>query len=219
MRRLALIALLALAHGLGAFGGTSESWLGGTQPWDSVPKKELNLGLQGHGGDGRAGLGALAEWGIFDQLMLAGTWDQPVDGSAGSGDALLKLREAEFPTWRPAMALYVRSGFGSRQAEAVPGLVLAIEPWDHSLEANLEYSGTDGLGLRLGYWTPYLISFFRAGFEGYVLSASGSWHLLPQITFQAPGDLSAVLGAETATDASGQWSWRARISYQLFPSP
>jgi hypothetical protein len=224
MRKLALIALLAVAHGLAAFGGTSESWLGATQPWDSVPKKELNLGLQGHGGDGRPGYGALAEWGIFDQLMLAGTWEQPVDGGSGSGHALVKVREADVPRWRPALALAVefdrRSSATAPQDDASysPELIAAIEPWDQSLVINY---APMGIGFfRVGYWSPYVTSFIRFGLEGVTNGRlDAPWHLLPQVTFQAPGDLSAVLGAETLADGSGQWAWMARISYQLFPSP
>jgi hypothetical protein len=224
VRKLLLIALLAATRSLAAFGGTQESWLGGTQPWDSVPKKELNLGLQGHGGDGRPGYGGLAEWGIFDQLMLAGTWDQPLDASGGTGGVLVKVREGDMPRWRPAFAALIDLrrepvlGMDEAQATYRPVLIAAIEPWDQSLVLNY---WPWGLGtFRLGYWSPYITSFVRVGLEGITSPRLDEpWLLLPQVTIQLPGDISAVLGAETSTDGSGQWSWLARISYQLFPSP
>jgi hypothetical protein len=210
--------LLGLARGLCAFGSTSETWLGGTQPWDSVPYYELNAGLHATGGDGQPGLGPFLEWGILDQLMLAGSWDQPFSGAEGSGDVLLKIREAEMPRWRPALGAYLRSGFGAEAVAARPGLILAIEPWDASLVANAE-SGPQGLGWRFAGWTPYVVSFLRLGFEATQPAPGQAWRLWPQITLQAPGDLSAVLGAQTLSDGSGRWAWAAHLSYELFPSP
>jgi hypothetical protein len=215
---LAALAGCLFASQAWAFGGTQESWLGGTQPWDSVPFFEGNVGLHATGGDGHPGLGPLLEVGLLDQVMLAGAWDQPVDGSPGAGSALLKIREADFPRWRPAVAAYVKTGLGAATVEARPGLVLAIEPWDQSLVANLE-TGARGFGFRAGYWTPYLVSFLRAGFEAVLPSSDAAWTLVPQVTLQAPGDVSAVLGAQTRSDGQGQWSWALRISYELFPSP
>jgi hypothetical protein len=214
----AALLLGLLARQALAFGGTQESWLGGTQPWDSVPFFEGNIGVHATGGDAHPGVGPLLEVGLLDQLMVAGSWDQPVDGSAGSGTALLKIREADFPRWRPALAAYVRTGLGTLPVEARPGLVLAIEPWDQSLVANLE-TGSSGFSFGAGYWTPYLVSFVRAGFEAKLPSTGDAWILLPQVTLQAPGDISAVLGAQTRTDGLGAWTWALRVSYEMFPSP
>jgi hypothetical protein len=215
---LALVLAGGLASSLGAFGSTSEPWLGGTQPWDSVPYEELNLGLRAQGGDGASAVGPYAQWGIVDQLQLAGAWDQPLSGSTGRGEVLLKVREDDVPRWRPALAGYWRTAFGSEAVAGRPGLVLALEPWDSSWVANLE-DGPQGLGLRLAAWTPYVVSFIRLGFEGLRPAPDQAWSLLPQITFQAPGDISAVLGAQTLSDGSGRWTWVAHLSYELFPSP
>lgn len=217
-RSLVVFALLALTRWAQAFGSTQESWLGGTQPWDSVPYFEMNVGVHGSGGDGRPQLGPLVELGLHDQIMVACTWDQPLDSAPGSGDLMLKLREAEFPRWRPALAIYARTGLGTLSTDARAGLVLGIEPWDHSLALNLE-TGPGGLGARLGYWTPYLVSFVRVGFEGVLPDPNSAWRLLPQVALEAMGDVSAVLGAQTLSDGSGRWTALIRFSYQFFPSP
>lgn len=219
MRKMGLLALLLLPRWAMAFGGSSESWLGGTRPWDTVPYFEANVGLQAHGGQGQAGLGPLLEAGLLDQLMLSGAYDQPADGSAGSGEALLTLRETGFPRWRPALAATLRSVIGPRGTQWRPGLVAAVEPWDFSIVANVE--DADGsAALRFGAWTPYLTSFFRVGFEACSSTDLGApWRLLPQATLQFPGDISFVLGGETLSQGSAAWSWLARASYQLFPSP
>lgn len=219
MRRLALIAFLTLPRLAGAFGGSSETWLDGTRPWDTVPYLEANLGFQAHGGQGPTSLGPSVDMGLHDQLMLSGSWDQPADGSQGRGEAMLTLREGSFPRWRPALAVTLRSRFLPSGTEWRPGLVAAIEPWDLSLVGNVE--AVDGrAALRFAAWTPYLVSFFRAGMETCSSSdLSAAWALTPQATFQFPGDLSLVLGAQTSTQASAPWAWLARISYQAFPSP
>ena len=214
-RNLILFLLLGFSKYAWAFGGTAETWLGGTQPWDSVPAEELNLGLEASSSKVVA---PFVELGVFDQVMLNAKWRQPIDSSPGSGELGIKVRELIFPRWRPAMAAYVRSGFGNQRVGLVPGLIFAFEPWDQSLVANLE-AGLDGVLFRCGYWTPYLVSFIRIGFEGVLDSRSDVWKLLPQITFQAPGDISAVFGAETFADSSGRLTWLMRLSYQLFPSP
>ncbi len=218
MRRLLLLLALSVSRQLAAFGGSSESWLGGTRPWDTVPYFEANVGVQARGGQGQTGVGPLLEIGLLDQLMLSGTWDQPTDGTLGSGEALLTVREASFPRWRPALALTLRSVISPTGTQWRPGLVAAIEPWDQSLVVNVEdVQGT--AALRFGYWTPYLVSFFRLGFEATSTSSlDAPWKLLPQATLQFPGDISFVFGA-TLSQGSAPWGWLCRASYQLFPSP
>lgn len=219
MRKWAFLGLLTLAGHLAAFGGTAESWLGGTRSWDTVPYFELNLGAQAQGGQGPASAGPFAEWGIVDQLQASGAWDQPFDGSAGHGEALLTLREEEFPRWRPALALTLRGLFNSGGSEARAGMIAAVEVWDQSLALNVE--SVHGLpAFRLGYWTPYVVSFLRLGMEACSSEhLDQAWRLLPQATLQFPGDVSIVAGAQTFSQGPSEWSWLLRVSVQLFPSP
>jgi hypothetical protein len=212
----ALLLCMGLARLAPAFGGTQLRWMGGTIPWDTVPGKELDVELRSAFGDGRPGLGAGLSAGVFDQLQAAAQWDQPLDGIPGRGEASLVAREQGYPSWRPALAVYVRSAFGAVAPEARPGLVAAIEPWDHSFTVNAE-AGSSGNAVRLGYWTPYVTSFLRLGMEGQWAQGQAEWVLLPQAAVNLFGDVSFTFGGRRG--AAGDWTYLFNASYILFPSP
>lgn len=216
---------LGVARQAAAFGGTSEPWVAGTQPWDTVPYHEANVGLQANGGQGRPEWGPTLQVGLWDQLMLAGTWSIPVNGGEGHGEAMAVLREAAFPRWRPALGLATRA---TREVDSLGApintwqplmLIAAIEPWDHSFVVNVEPWGLRPL-FRAGYWSPYVLSFVRLGVEAQAKSDfQGGWTYAPQAALQTFGDVSLIVGGVSGSQDPSVWAWMVRLSYQLFPSP
>lgn len=213
MRLSLLLSFCLLAARLSAYGGSEEDWLSGTQSWDSVPPKEVDVALLG--GDDYAGLAAKA--GIFDILQASADWRHDLGGAPESGELGLKLREPDFPRWRPALAVYGLAPFAGSQWQRWGGLALGWEPFDLSLALNAE-AGEDGhWRLRAGIWTDYVAEMLRLGAEAeWPDGALAQW--TPQLLINGPGDLSLVLGARL--DASGSGArWMMRLSYQIFPNP
>lgn len=216
--KLMLLACLALGGPLAASGGSPEAWLGGTQPWDTTPMKELDLELRGAGGDGAPGAGVAAQWGVVDTLQVAADWEQPLKGGDGLGELRAQWRETEFPDWRPALALLGRASYASGVWEPRGGLLAAWEPFDSSLTVNATAGGSQPWLLRAGFWTPYVATMLRLGVEA-AWSGGVYGSVCPQLLINAPGDLSLSLGVRLDALEGVAPRYLVRLSYQLFPSP
>lgn len=209
--------------GLEAWGGDSMNWLGGTQPWDSTPYKEMDVQLAASAGRGLQAAAADAQWGILDELQFSGQYalDSNMGLAATAGapatELDLRLREPDFPDWRPAFSVYARAPYVGQVWQGWGGLAADMEPWDGALAGNAEMGDGGQWRLRLALWTPYLATALRVGAEASWLNGAAEAYI-PQILLNGPGDLSLQLGARLDAQG-GQPLWTARLSYQLFPSP
>lgn len=235
MRPRLLAALLALSASLGAWGGTPESWLGGTRPWDTMGYCEADLEAHGAGGDGLSAYGLGSQIGVLNWLQagVQGRW--MVDGPDAPLDLSVQVREPYFrggsihdPGWSwllPPAALYGRWHWDGERWTGHGGLILVLFPFeevDSSYQLNIE-TGPDGtVDLRAGYWTPYWVYAVRGGLElirSDAASAQGQGYLLPQILLNAPGDLSLSLGVRFGINGDAPTRYLARLSWILFPDP
>lgn len=232
-------AAILLSAPLRAGSGTTESWLSGTQAWDTSPYKEADLELYADGADGRPDLGTGAQIGLQEWLQagIEGRW--LLDGSAAPLRLTLQAREPyyrDFPRfdgpWRlwdlvPPMALLGRWDRDGAQWVGSAGLIIAIHPLDRlglSGIVNLEAGSGGLLFVRAGLWSPYLLPMLRAGLEmtRRAATAAGPEQGLlwtPQILLNGPGDLSFSLGVELDAEQSRPARWLTRLSYQLFQNP
>jgi hypothetical protein len=218
MRREVLaLACLLLSGRLSAWGGSTMTWLDGTQPWDTTPMNELDLQALGSGGDGH-GLGGLGgQWGIVDELQATGTYELPVDRGDPAAELDLRLREPYFPDWRPAFSLYARAPYVDRAWTGWAGLAADWEPFESDVAMNAEMGDGGRWRLRLGLWTPYLISALRLGAEASWLEGSAEAYT-PQVAVNAPGDISFQAGLRV--DAQDKTElWMLRLSYEIFQNP
>jgi len=218
MRRDALlIACLLLTGRLAAWGGSTETWLDGTQPWDTTPMNEVDLQALGSGIDGHGLVGAGAQWGILDELQGTGSYELPVHGGDTASELDLRLREPDFPDWRPAFSVYGRAPHVDGAWTGWGGVAADWEPLESDLALNAEMGDGGRWRLRLGLWTPYITYALRLGAEASWLDGSAE-AFTPQLAFNAPGDLSLQAGLRISAQGDGEL-WIVRLSYELFQNP
>src|ERR1700722_11195164 len=133
-----LIACLLLTGRLAAWGGSTETWLEGTQPWDTTPMNEVDLQVLGSGGDGHGLVGPGAQWGILDELQASGTYEWPVHGGKPASVLGLRLRERVFPDLRRAFSVYGRAPYIDGTWSGWGGVAADWEPLESDLALNAE---------------------------------------------------------------------------------
>jgi hypothetical protein len=218
VRSLALLLLLpALAP---AFGGTQVTWLGGTLPYDTVPRLEADPKLLFSAGAGEPSYRASLDVGITDWWMLQAQ-DFLRTGPDGDQSYLTRIKLMPQP-WH-GFGVTVHAGWWTQdmaQATLLKGGTLGWEGWDQALA--FSYSGRgDSQFYSAGYWAPYIAFMVRPGFEwggDSVIQFRDQW-VLPQVAINFPGDLSLDLGARILVRDSSVWRGIVRLSFELFPNP
>jgi hypothetical protein len=215
-----LLLLPALAP---ASGGTEVTWLGGSQPYDTVPYLEADPKLLFSAGSGAPALGAALDLGLTDWWMLAGHVAKPLDGSPSEAEAWTRLKLTPQPLWGFGASAF--GGWALPEGASSDGFVGISAGWeggDQAVFVNKAFFQSQAQRLSFAYWAPYPFFFLRPGLEiglddSPAGTTSGWW--LPQLALNFPGDLSLDLGARFLTDGSGAWRALARLSFQLFPNP
>jgi hypothetical protein len=201
-----------------AFGGTPVTWLGGTLPYDTVPRLEADPKLLLRAGRGGPQLGAGLDVGLTDGWMLGGQW-LSLPNQASQGLAELRVKLLPEP-WR-GLGLAAAWGWRLPEGAAARSQVTAIAAWegfDLSVALNLAMDLETGTPrFSAAAWGPYLTYALRPGVEYLRGDGSGWGALLLQLGFNAPGDLSLDLGYRHGQD--GDWAFLARLSFLLFPHP
>lgn len=217
------LALLLLPAWAAAFGGSEVTWLGGTQPYDTVPYLEADPKLGFSAGTGAPAVNTALDLGLTDWWMLAGRWDKPLDAAPSAAEALTRVKLLPRPLWGFGAAAYGGWSLPEGAAsDAFVGISAGWEGADQALFINKAFYQSKAQRLSVGYWAPYPVYFLRPGLEfGVDDPPAGIAQLwwLPQLGLNFPGDLSLDLGVRILADGSGAWRVITRLSYQLFPNP
>jgi hypothetical protein len=206
-----------------AHGGTQVTWLGGTQPYDTVPYLEADPKIGFEAGSGPPQPFAEVDVGLTDWWMLLGRWSQVAGGAPERWQGGTRFKLHAQPQWglgAAALAAWRTGLYGSsaKQDDGLfYGLALAWEGAGQSLAANAAYNAVQGLEASVAYWGPYLLYALRPGLE-YGEGDQEAW-LLPQLAFNFPGDLSLDLGLRVGLEEGRPWRVITRLSFQLFPNP
>jgi hypothetical protein len=205
-----------------AVGGTQVTWLGGTQPYDTVPYREADLKAGLEAGSGPPQPFAELDAGLTDWWMLSGRWSQSEGGAPERWQASTRLKLHAQPRWGLGAAAYAgwRTGLfdsaAKRDDGLYYGLVLAWEGAAQSLALNADHNPVQGPIASAAYWGPYMLYAVRPGLE---YGLGGQRWVLPQLAFNFPGDLSLDLGLRLGLEEGRPWRFISRLSFQLFPSP
>jgi hypothetical protein len=218
--RKALLGLLLLPALAAASGGTEVTWLGGTLPYDTVPKWEADPKLLFSAGTGDPGYRASLDLGITDWWMLQA---QDFLRTGPDGDQRYLTRVKLMPQPWHGFGLTAHAGWWTQdmsRARMILGGTLGWEGWDQALA--LTYAGAgQGQAFSAAYWAPYITFAVRPGFEwggDSTIEFRDQW-VLPQLAINLPGDLSLDLGVRLLVSNSSVWRGILRLSYQLFPNP